>query len=448
MARFSEDARQIVHVAMSGFALLLRALSVWQAAALALVALLLNLFVLPRLAGDRLFRAGEGRGGRPGGIALYPLAVLVLILTFPTRPDVAAGAWGVLAWGDGFATLIGRRLGHLPKWPWHPDKSVAGSTAFFVAAWAASAFLVWWTSPAIATPPSWWFIVGATALASLAAALVETIPIRLDDNLSVAFSAAAVLWVCTLVSSEAIEAAWPAVASRLPVALGLNLVVAWISFRGKTVSTSGMLAGLVIGVAVYLGAGAGGWLLLFAAFATAALTSRVGLRRKMVLGIDEARRGQRGAGNALANCLVAAVASIVAIASPHHAAALAAVAAALVAGASDTAASELGKAWGRRTILMSTFSRVPPGTPGAVSLEGTAVGLVAALLLALLASALGLIGLNLVWVVVVAATIGAFVESALGATLEKPGVVNNDVLNFLNTAVAAFVALAIARSLP
>ncbi len=43
--------------------------------------------------------------------------------------------------------------------------------------------------------------------------------------------------------------------------------------------------------------------------------------------------------------------------------------------------------------------------------------------------------------IVLAATIGAFAESALGATLEAPGIVNNDLLNFLNTAIAALLAM-------
>ena len=50
-------------------------------------------------------------------------------------------------------------------------------------------------------------------------------------------------------------------------------------------------------------------------------------------------------------------------------------------------------------------------------------------------------------VVVVAATAGALIESALGATLEERGVVNNDVLNFINTGIAAFVAVTMAQSL-
>jgi uncharacterized membrane protein len=79
-----------------------------------------------------------------------------------------------------------------------------------------------------------------------------------------------------------------------------------------------------------------------------------------------------------------------------------------------------------------------------MSLEGTAAGLLAALALASASAALGLIPAALIVVVIVAATAGALVESALGATLEGPGMLNNDMLNFINTAVAAAVALALA----
>ena len=93
---------------------------------------------------------------------------------------------------------------------------------------------------------------------------------------------------------------------------------------------------------------------------------------------------------------------------------------------------------------MTTFSRVKPGTPGAMSLEGTAAGIVAALALAALAAALALTPAGAIVAVVVAATAGALVESVLGATLEPAGILNNDMLNFINTAVAAAVAISIA----
>ena len=93
---------------------------------------------------------------------------------------------------------------------------------------------------------------------------------------------------------------------------------------------------------------------------------------------------------------------------------------------------------------MTTLGRVPPGTPGAMSLEGTAAGLAAAFALAAAGLALGLIPAAALLAVVVGATCGALVESALGATLEGPGILNNDMLNAVNTAVAAGVALVLA----
>ena len=45
--------------------------------------------------------------------------------------------------------------------------------------------------------------------------------------------------------------------------------------------------------------------------------------------------------------------------------------------------------------------------------------------------------------IVVGATVGALIESTLGATLEHRGIVNNDVLNLVNTAVAAYAAVKI-----
>jgi uncharacterized membrane protein len=76
-----------------------------------------------------------------------------------------------------------------------------------------------------------------------------------------------------------------------------------------------------------------------------------------------------------------------------------------------------------------------------MSLEGTAAGMIAAFGLAAVGVAAALIPASAIITVVVAATAGAVVESALGATLEGPGILNNDLLNFINTSVAAAVAL-------
>jgi uncharacterized membrane protein len=78
-----------------------------------------------------------------------------------------------------------------------------------------------------------------------------------------------------------------------------------------------------------------------------------------------------------------------------------------------------------------------------MSLQGTIAGLLGAGGLGAVAIALGLLPLSLLWLVVVCATIGSLAESVLGATLEGPGILNNDMLNFLNTAIAAGAAVVI-----
>ena len=439
----SERARQWVHIGSGLFALLLRFLIWWQAAALAATALAFNLFLLPRIGGRTLYRPVDHARGFPLGIVLYPLSVLLLILVFETRLDIVAAAWGVLAFGDGFATLAGQRIGGR-QIPWNREKTIAGTTAFVVCGGLGGIALAWWTRPAAVPPPPLLFVVVAPLLAAVAAALVETLPVRLDDNISVPFTAAAALWYASLMTSDAAAASRATVLAQLPWAIGVNAVVAWLGYRARTVSRSGTISGAFIGIVIYAAGGWRAWVLLFATFFVAAAASRFGVKRKVLLGIEEERGGRRGAGNAFANCGIAAFAAVAAVTTTHHTAAWLAFVAALTAGGSDTVASEIGKAWGKSTFLVTNLGRVKPGTPGAMSLEGTTAGVVAAFGLALMAVALGQITTTMIVAVVGGATVGALVESALGATLEGPGILNNDMLNFINTAVAAAVALAIA----
>jgi uncharacterized protein (TIGR00297 family) len=448
-ASHSETARQWVHVGSGLFALLLRVLNGWQAATLAFAALVFNALLLPRLGGKRLYRPVDHDRGFPLGILLYPLSVLMLTLAFPTRLDIAAAAWGILAFGDGFATLVGRSrregtaVSAVPsdRIPWNPDKSWAGTIAFVVCGGLAAVALAWWTRPSIAPLPPMAFTIAAPLAAAVIAAFVETIPIRLDDNISVPLAAAIVLWLGSLMTSSSLELSHERVLGTLPWALGVNVVTGWLGYRAKTVSMSGFIGGVLVGTIIYACGGASAWVLLLATFIVASVASRLGLARKQRLGIAEERGGRRGAGNALANCGVAVMAAIAAATTPYAPAALAALVAALTAGGSDTVASEIGKAWGRSTFLVTTFGRVKAGTPGAMSLQGTIAGVLAALGLAAAGTALGLIAASAIVIVVISATAGALVESALGATLEGPGILNNDMLNFINTAVAAVVAL-------
>jgi uncharacterized protein (TIGR00297 family) len=438
-----EDRRQIVHMAMGGWALLLRWIEWPTAAGLATTALVFNWLVLPRIGGRSLYRPADVARGFPVGILLYPFAVLLLVLVFRTRLDIAAMAWGILAAGDGLATIVGRRS-RRPRLPWNTEKTVAGMVAFIGGASIAAAILGWWVGGGHGSPMALGTIVAASLVGAIAAGFAETVPVRLDDNLSVSAVGAFALWCVSVMDPAAWAAHVSVVAARLVPALLLNGLAAAAGWAAGTVGTSGVIAGVVIGTLVYACGGAGAWVLLLASFAAAAATSRIGYQRKLYLGIAEERAGRRGAGNALANTGLAAVAAVLAVTTAYRAEAMLALAAVLVAGSSDTVASEIGKAFGRRTFLVVGLRPVPPGTSGALSLEGTAAGIAAAAALALIAVRAGLAAPGELWILVLAATAASLVESALGATLEATRVLNNDVLNFINTAAAAAFALLLA----
>ena len=110
----------------------------------------------------------------------------------------------------------------------------------------------------------------------------------------------------------------------------------------------------------------------------------------------------------------------------------------------DTCGSEIGKRWGRHTLLITSLRPVPAGTEGAVSLEGTAASLVGGLLMALVMLALGLIPGPSTWLLVGAvALLATLAESVIGATLQRRwSWLSNELVNGVQTLVAALLALA------
>lgn len=439
----SEWHRQTVHVLAGALALTLPWLTWPQAVLIGASGVVFNLVLLPRLS-PRLFRPADRRRPLLSGIVLYPAAVLGLVLCFPSRLDLAAIAWVILAAGDGMATLVGTHV-RTPPLPWNRQKSIGGLAAFAISGSAAAIGTAWWMRHYAAAPGADAFaLVVVPILATVAAAFVESVPIKLNDNLSVPATAALVLWSCSVVDPGIFATASGLLIARLWPAIALNVTVAALGYWARTVTVPGATAGAVIGVAIFFGTGLAGWLVLFASFLLAAATTRIGLQRKLAAGIAEERGGRRGAGNAIANTGLAAFASVLSLGSLDDLPRLAMVTA-LATSASDTVASEIGKAWGRTTWLITGFRRVPPGTSGAVSLEGTTAGILSAALLAWLAAVLGVIGAEWIGCVVAGATLASLVESALGATLETGGTLNNDALNFVNATIGSGLAIACAR---
>lgn len=399
-----------------------------------------------------MWRSEERARGIAPGILYYPLAVLLLILVFRHDEWIAAAVWGILAFGDGAASLIGQALGG-PHLPWNPRKSWTGFLAFVLAGTAGAAALAAWTqhlpvSKALAPP-----VFGVMFAVTVLCALVESVPTTLDDNITVPLVGASLLALAGPVAFSAprLQAflAW-----RLVQGLAVNGALAAAVLAARSLDWGGAVSAVVIGTAITVGLGLPGLAVMIAFFVVGSTATKVGYRRKAVRGIAQEKGGARGWRNAWANGGVAALLALLSAAYASIPGGLdgagvlaVAYAAAVATAAADTCSSEIGKAYGRRTFLLASLKPVPPGTEGAVSLEGTLGGLTGAAIVAAIGAWGGLYPWSLVGVVAVAGLLGSLAESLIGSLAERRGWLDNDQLNAVNTALGALFVVALLRLL-
>lgn len=149
---------------------------------------------------------------------------------------------------------------------------------------------------------------------------------------------------------------------------------------------------------------------------------------------------RRNAGQVLANAGVAGLAAMFILLLPAHKELfLVALAAVFSSATADTLSSELGTVYGRHFYNILSFKKDEKGRDGVVSVQGTLFGLAGSCIIATIYAIV--FGWRAVVWIIIAGTVGNLTDSVLGATVERKGVVNNDIVNFLNTFVAAIVAV-------
>jgi uncharacterized protein (TIGR00297 family) len=444
------STRKTVHMSMLIFAFLLPYLTWTQAAGCALLALLFNVAVLPRLGTDmRKSPAGVPGAGVWTGIIIYPISVLALILLYRHDLHIVGACWAIMALGDGTASLTGGAL-RGPALPWNREKTWSGFLGFIVAGTAGAYVLTRWitlgaalrAAPALnSAPDSALRICAATALVG---AIVESVPIRLDDNATVPLVSGAFMYCLYFVERSALDSNLPYLGRRFVLAAAINLALAVLALSLKMVNRSGAVCGFVLGMAVYLGWGYKSFLLMFAFFLIGSIATRFGYARKAARGVAEKRGGARSWREAVANSLAGAFFSLLVITTHHEGAFLLALIAAFAEATGDTVSSEIGQYISNRAYLITTFQPVPAGEDGGITVGGTAAGALASALIVALAFGMGLCGKGCAVVALAAAVAGNLLDSVLGATLERRGLVTNGIVNFAGTSFAGALALAIA----
>ncbi|MBD0385995.1 MAG: TIGR00297 family protein [Nostoc sp. C3-bin3] len=245
------------------------------------------------------------------------------------------------------------------------------------------------------------------------------------------------------------------------VAVGLNTILlglAWIAPK-KLLTPAGSFHAWFLAILIWVTLGWQGYAVIMFYFLVGSGVTRIGMAQKEAEGIAEKRSGARGPenvwGSALTGALCALGVGIInsgfvvpnpqsLVPNPQSLLLLGYVAS-FSTKLADTTASEVGKAYGKSTFLITTLQPVPRGTEGAVSLEGTLAGIVASVAIAFVGWAVGLIDLLGVAWCVLAAFIATNLESVIGATLQsKYNWLTNEVVNIFNTLIGAIAAMILA----
>lgn len=239
------------------------------------------------------------------------------------------------------------------------------------------------------------------------------------------------------------------------VSTGICSALSGLAYRKNVLSWDGSMAAFVVGMVIGV-LGHVTWLLLLLFFLLSSfLATRYRFALKEAMGVQEGARGERRASNVFANGIAPMAVAIVSVADlpflPKGSSGILFLATLAVAGA-DTLASEIG-VLSRRTYLITTLKRVPPGTDGGVSPLGQLCAFGAALYTALvgwlaLSYLSGTYGLtatippttSLIVIPIAVGFIGCQIDSVIGATLEQKGWVDKKTNNLLSTSAGAILA--------
>ncbi|KAJ4980994.1 hypothetical protein NE237_031831 [Protea cynaroides] len=213
-------------------------------------------------------------------------------------------------------------------------------------------------------------------------------------------------------------------------------------------SLSGIGAAFLLGTLTWRAFGASGFFLVAMYFIIGTAATKLKMAQKETEGVAEKKKGRRGPSSVIGSSAAGCVCAFLSIYGIGGAAFSRLWQLGFVASfctkLSDTTSSEIGKAYGKTTYLVTTFKVVPRGTEGAVSVEGTIAGILASILLASIGCVVGEINVPEAIICVVASQIANFGESVLGAALQdKEGFrwLNNDAVNVINISIGSLLAV-------
>ena len=235
--------------------------------------------------------------------------------------------------------------------------------------------------------------------------------------------------------------------TNLLISVALVMILMVISRIRKILNESGTWAAAIMGLVVAIG-GHWTWLVTLLAFLSAGFfVTRWRYGEKKEMGFNEGEDGERDWTNVISNGGVPMLISLYAFMTEDWQELLPIFVASVAVATSDTFASEVG-CLDKRVYMITTLKKCEPGLNGGFSPNGQIAALVGALLISLVATALGmLVGaealsspVEFIVSISIIGFLGCQVDSLLGALLENRGYIGKGTVNALAIATGAIIA--------
>jgi uncharacterized protein (TIGR00297 family) len=226
-------------------------------------------------------------------------------------------------------------------------------------------------------------------------------------------------------------------------ALVFSMILGYLAYKTKIADLSALFSATILGVLIIVFSELFWFVLLLTFFILGGAFTKYKYRYKESIGLAQSKGGVRSYENVFSNSTAALVLAICYGIYPQYADLIIFAYLGTVATATgDTLASEVGTTAHSQPIMITTLKPTNAGVDGAVTILGEIAALLGSMVIGLLPVIFGRVedaGMAIA-ITTAGGFLGTNIDSILGATLQKRGMLSNSGVNFVATFAGAAVS--------
>ena len=414
----SENSRKFVHIVVGHWVFILLMFNQLWAAVLVPFSFIIVNYLSTRF---KIFKAME-RNDNSYGTVYYAISLTFLVGLGFYLKWLALPFIGVLtmAYGDGFAAIVGKKWGTYKPFSFAPDKSLAGSlTVTFFSFIITALCLYFFQGQGSLVTQSIWIILLIALLTAIFSTFIELTGHQGCDNL-------------TLPIGSGLFAVLLFQFGSLPLYLFMlgATAILLVAYFLKAITIDGIVAALLIAITLYALLDFLVGIALIAFFLLGSVVSKIKNKRKIEAEGLQEKGGPRTWKQVIANSLPAAIFAwlyliLNQVFPGQYDFILLLALAVFTAATADTISSEIGMLSKETSFHILTFKKYPRGISGGVTFTGLIAGIIGSFLVATIVFINPLYGVTEYLVVAILGVLGTLVDSILGALFQRK-YINNE----------------------